>query len=190
MFNARPALDVSEICSAQIDDEQQQLSSRNELSFFISTESVSAQRQTNIICCRHEFEPTWCSQPTPPPQTSQQHRAPILHVSSQLTAVRFLRGAEVRAGKYEMRVNNRRGNAEGGTHKSDDDDEEEEEALLHLTLFRLGSVSLKAVLEPAEAVRELLIHGLQRGNTLRQHNQRLEEENQRRRREQQRITAE
>ncbi|XP_027137538.1 DNA repair protein XRCC4 [Larimichthys crocea] len=56
--------------------------------------------------------------------------------------------------------------------------------------FRLGSVSLKAVLEPAEAVRELLIHGLQRGNTLQQHNQRLEEENQRLRREQQRITAE
>ncbi|XP_070781069.1 DNA repair protein XRCC4-like [Enoplosus armatus] len=56
--------------------------------------------------------------------------------------------------------------------------------------FRLGSVLLNAVPEPAEAVRELLIHSLQRGNTLENHNQKLEEENQRLRREQQRITAE
>ncbi|KAL7377459.1 hypothetical protein ABVT39_028307 [Epinephelus coioides] len=56
--------------------------------------------------------------------------------------------------------------------------------------FRLGSVLLKAVPEPAEAVRELLIHSLQRGNTLEHHNQKLEDENQRLRREQQRITAE
>ncbi|XP_040914113.1 DNA repair protein XRCC4 [Toxotes jaculatrix] len=56
--------------------------------------------------------------------------------------------------------------------------------------FRLGSVSLKAVSEPAEAVRELLIHSLQRGNTLEHQNQNLEEENQRLRQEQQRITAE
>ncbi|XP_042364676.1 DNA repair protein XRCC4 [Plectropomus leopardus] len=56
--------------------------------------------------------------------------------------------------------------------------------------FQLGSVSLTAVPEPAEAVRELLIHSLQRGTTLENHNQRLQEENQRLRREQQRITAE
>ncbi|XP_018550210.1 DNA repair protein XRCC4 isoform X2 [Lates calcarifer] len=56
--------------------------------------------------------------------------------------------------------------------------------------FRLGSVSLKSVPEPTEAVRELLVHSLQRGNTLEHQNQDLEEENQRLRREQQRITAE
>ncbi|XP_026153921.1 DNA repair protein XRCC4-like isoform X2 [Mastacembelus armatus] len=56
--------------------------------------------------------------------------------------------------------------------------------------FSLGSVLLKADPEPAEAVRELLIHSLQRGNTLERHNRTLEEENQRLRAEQQRITAE
>ncbi|XP_035524485.1 DNA repair protein XRCC4 [Morone saxatilis] len=56
--------------------------------------------------------------------------------------------------------------------------------------FRLGSVLLTAVTEPAEAVRELLIHSLQRGNSLEHHNQKLEEENQRLRGEQRRITAE
>ncbi|XP_074473102.1 DNA repair protein XRCC4 [Sebastes fasciatus] len=56
--------------------------------------------------------------------------------------------------------------------------------------FRLGSVLLKAVPEPAEAVRELLIHSLQRGNTLENQNQNLEEENRRLRREHQRITTE
>uniref|UniRef100_A0A3Q4B7R1 Uncharacterized protein n=1 Tax=Mola mola TaxID=94237 RepID=A0A3Q4B7R1_MOLML len=56
--------------------------------------------------------------------------------------------------------------------------------------FRLGSVLLKAVPEPAEAVRELLIYGLQRGNAMEHHNQKLEEENQRLRAEQQRVTAE
>ncbi|XP_044188952.1 DNA repair protein XRCC4 isoform X1 [Thunnus albacares] len=56
--------------------------------------------------------------------------------------------------------------------------------------FRLGSVSLNVVPTPAEAVRGLLIHSLERGNTLERHNQALEEENQRLRREQQRITAE
>ncbi|XP_054467875.1 DNA repair protein XRCC4 [Anoplopoma fimbria] len=56
--------------------------------------------------------------------------------------------------------------------------------------FRLGSAVLKVVPEPAEAVRELLIHNLQRGNNLEQNNQNLEEENQRLRREHQRITAE
>lgn len=56
--------------------------------------------------------------------------------------------------------------------------------------FRLGSVLLKAVPEPADAVRELLIQSLQRGSTLEQHNQKLEEENQRLRGEQQRITTE
>ncbi|XP_053195832.1 DNA repair protein XRCC4 [Scomber japonicus] len=56
--------------------------------------------------------------------------------------------------------------------------------------FRLGSVSLNVVPEPAEAVRGLLTHSLERGNTLERHNQALDEENQRLRREQQRITAE
>ncbi|XP_044030323.1 DNA repair protein XRCC4 [Siniperca chuatsi] len=56
--------------------------------------------------------------------------------------------------------------------------------------FRLGSALLNVVPEPAEAVRELLIHSLQRGNTLEHHNQKLEEENQRLKGEQQRITAE
>lgn len=56
--------------------------------------------------------------------------------------------------------------------------------------FRLGSVLLNAVPEPAKAVRELLILSLQRGNKLERLNQKLEEENQRLRREQQRITAE
>ncbi|XP_076614251.1 DNA repair protein XRCC4 [Chaetodon auriga] len=55
--------------------------------------------------------------------------------------------------------------------------------------FRLGSVSLEAVAEPAEAVRQVLIHSLQTGNKLEIHNHKLEEENQRLRREQQRITA-
>lgn len=55
--------------------------------------------------------------------------------------------------------------------------------------FRLGSVRLEAVAEPAEAVRQVLIHSLQTGNKLEIHNQRLQEENQRLRREQQRITA-
>ncbi|XP_062290975.1 DNA repair protein XRCC4 [Scomber scombrus] len=56
--------------------------------------------------------------------------------------------------------------------------------------FRLGSVSLNVVPEPAEAVRGLLTHSLERGNTLERHNQALDEENQRLRQEQQRITAE
>ncbi|KAF3701732.1 DNA repair protein XRCC4 X-ray repair cross-complementing protein 4 [Channa argus] len=56
--------------------------------------------------------------------------------------------------------------------------------------FRLGSVLLKAVPQPAEAVTDLLIHSLQRGNTLEQHNQKLEEENQRLRKEHERITTE
>ncbi|XP_070706990.1 DNA repair protein XRCC4 [Pempheris klunzingeri] len=56
--------------------------------------------------------------------------------------------------------------------------------------FRLGSVVLQAVPEPTEAVRELLIHGLQRGNKLDHLNQKLEEENRKLRREQQHITAE
>lgn len=56
--------------------------------------------------------------------------------------------------------------------------------------FRLGCVQLKAESEAAEAVRDLLTHCLQRGNTLQQHNHTLEEENQRLRREQQRISAE
>lgn len=60
----------------------------------------------------------------------------------------------------------------------------------YLFQFRLGSVSLKAAPEPADAVRNLLIHSLERGNRLEHHNQKLDEENRRLRREQQRITAE
>nr|XP_020514884.2 DNA repair protein XRCC4-like [Labrus bergylta] len=56
--------------------------------------------------------------------------------------------------------------------------------------FRLGSVELKVVPEPAEAVREILIHSLQRGDDLQLNNRKLEEENERLRREQRRITAE
>lgn len=56
--------------------------------------------------------------------------------------------------------------------------------------FQLGSVVLTAVSEPAEAVREILVHSLQRGNTLQRHNHKLEEENQRLRQEQQRIASE
>ncbi|XP_056874998.1 DNA repair protein XRCC4 isoform X2 [Takifugu flavidus] len=56
--------------------------------------------------------------------------------------------------------------------------------------FRMGSVLLKAIPEPTEAVRELLVHSLQRGNALERHNSKLEEENQRLIEEHQRITAE
>ncbi|XP_030579878.1 DNA repair protein XRCC4-like [Archocentrus centrarchus] len=56
--------------------------------------------------------------------------------------------------------------------------------------FRLGSIVLKAVPDPAEAVRSLLTHSLQRGINLQHHNQRLKEENQSLRGEQQHITAE
>ncbi|XP_019740951.1 DNA repair protein XRCC4-like [Hippocampus comes] len=56
--------------------------------------------------------------------------------------------------------------------------------------FRLGSVSLKPVPEPSEAVRALLTHSLERGTSLEQHNQELQEHNQRLRQEHQRITAE
>uniref|UniRef100_A0A3Q0RIJ1 X-ray repair complementing defective repair in Chinese hamster cells 4 n=1 Tax=Amphilophus citrinellus TaxID=61819 RepID=A0A3Q0RIJ1_AMPCI len=56
--------------------------------------------------------------------------------------------------------------------------------------FRLGSIVLKAVPDPAEAVRNLLTHSLQRGINLQHHNQRLKEENQSLRGEQQHITAE
>lgn len=56
--------------------------------------------------------------------------------------------------------------------------------------FRMGSVLLKVVPEPTEAVRELLVHSLQRGNALERHNSKLEEENQRLIEEHQRITAE
>uniref|UniRef100_A0A3B3U037 DNA repair protein XRCC4-like n=1 Tax=Poecilia latipinna TaxID=48699 RepID=A0A3B3U037_9TELE len=54
--------------------------------------------------------------------------------------------------------------------------------------FKLGSVSLDAVKEPAEAVREVLIHTLQQGNELQQHNHKLKEENQRLMQEHQNIT--
>ncbi|KAM8827837.1 DNA repair protein XRCC4-like isoform 2-T3 [Spinachia spinachia] len=55
--------------------------------------------------------------------------------------------------------------------------------------FRLGSAQLMADPQPAQAVRELLIHSLQRGTTLENHNQSLQEENQSLTREQRRITA-
>lgn len=61
---------------------------------------------------------------------------------------------------------------------------------LFLSQFQLGSVTLEAVPEPADAVRQLLVHSLQRGNTLEQHNQRLEEENLKLSQEQQRIASE
>ncbi|XP_068608921.1 DNA repair protein XRCC4 [Brachionichthys hirsutus] len=56
--------------------------------------------------------------------------------------------------------------------------------------FRLGSVLLDAVPQPAEAVRDLLVHSLQRGTALENHNHRLETENQRLKEEHQRIATE
>ncbi|XP_077944710.1 DNA repair protein XRCC4-like isoform X2 [Gasterosteus aculeatus] len=56
--------------------------------------------------------------------------------------------------------------------------------------FRLGSAQLMADPRPAEAVRELLTHSLQRGTALENHNLSLQEENQRLTREQQRVAAE
>ncbi|XP_063745925.1 DNA repair protein XRCC4 isoform X3 [Eleginops maclovinus] len=55
--------------------------------------------------------------------------------------------------------------------------------------FRLGSVVLKADPDPAEALRELLTHSLQRGNTLQQENQNLQQENLGLRGEHRRISA-
>lgn len=49
---------------------------------------------------------------------------------------------------------------------------------------------LSAVPEPVEAVRQLLVHGLQKGDALDRDNRKLEEENQRLSKEHQRITAE
>ncbi|XP_054612839.1 DNA repair protein XRCC4 [Dunckerocampus dactyliophorus] len=56
--------------------------------------------------------------------------------------------------------------------------------------FRLGSVLLSPVPEPAEAVKRLLTHSLERGSALEHQNQELEEQNRRLRQEHQRITAE
>ncbi|KAK5878347.1 hypothetical protein CesoFtcFv8_023759 [Champsocephalus esox] len=56
--------------------------------------------------------------------------------------------------------------------------------------FRLGSAVLKADPDPAEALRELLTHSLQRGNQLKEENQNLKEENLKMRGEHQRISAE
>ncbi|KAK1884393.1 DNA repair protein XRCC4 [Dissostichus eleginoides] len=58
------------------------------------------------------------------------------------------------------------------------------------TTFRLGSAVLKADPDPAEALRELLTHSLQRGNHLKEENQNLKEENLKMRGEHQRISAE
>ncbi|XP_037341136.2 DNA repair protein XRCC4-like [Pungitius pungitius] len=55
--------------------------------------------------------------------------------------------------------------------------------------FRLGSARLTADPQPAEAVRRLLIHSLQRGTRLEKHNQSLQEEKQRLTQEQRRIAA-
>ncbi|KAM4719438.1 DNA repair protein XRCC4 [Anableps anableps] len=54
--------------------------------------------------------------------------------------------------------------------------------------YRLGSVLLNAIQDPAEAVRQVLIHTLQQGNTLQRHNHKLREENQSLIQEHQRIT--
>ncbi|XP_035996445.1 DNA repair protein XRCC4 isoform X2 [Fundulus heteroclitus] len=59
-----------------------------------------------------------------------------------------------------------------------------------LTEFKLGSVLLEAVKEPAEVVREVLTHTLQQGNALQRHNHKLREENQRLIQEHKRITEE
>ncbi|XP_023816167.1 DNA repair protein XRCC4-like isoform X2 [Oryzias latipes] len=56
--------------------------------------------------------------------------------------------------------------------------------------FRLGSALLEAELRPAEALRQLLLHSLQRGDSLQNQNQKLQEDNQRLKQEQQRICAE
>ncbi|XP_077353284.1 DNA repair protein XRCC4 isoform X2 [Festucalex cinctus] len=56
--------------------------------------------------------------------------------------------------------------------------------------FRLGSVSLRPVPEPTEAVRALLTHSLERGTSLEQQNHELQQHNQRLRQEHQRITHE
>lgn len=55
--------------------------------------------------------------------------------------------------------------------------------------FRLGTVSLTALSDPAEAVRDLLIYSLEKGNSLEGQNNRLEEQNQQLRKEHQRITT-
>ncbi|XP_028319464.1 LOW QUALITY PROTEIN: DNA repair protein XRCC4 [Gouania willdenowi] len=56
--------------------------------------------------------------------------------------------------------------------------------------FRLGSVVMTTVSQPADAVKELLLQNLRRGNDLRETNRKLQEENERLRREHQRISAE
>ncbi|XP_055087924.1 DNA repair protein XRCC4 isoform X2 [Periophthalmus magnuspinnatus] len=55
--------------------------------------------------------------------------------------------------------------------------------------FRLGSVALTALSDPAEAVRDLLIYSMDKRNSLERHNCKLEEQNQRLNQEHQRITA-
>ncbi|XP_020782167.1 DNA repair protein XRCC4 isoform X2 [Boleophthalmus pectinirostris] len=55
--------------------------------------------------------------------------------------------------------------------------------------FRLGSVALTALSDPAEAVRELLIYSMDKANSLERYNRKLEEQNQRLNQEHQRITA-
>lgn len=55
--------------------------------------------------------------------------------------------------------------------------------------FRLGTVALTALSDPAEAVRDLLIYSMKKGNSLERQNDKLEEQNQRLRQEHQRITT-
>uniref|UniRef100_A0A8C6TCA3 X-ray repair complementing defective repair in Chinese hamster cells 4 n=1 Tax=Neogobius melanostomus TaxID=47308 RepID=A0A8C6TCA3_9GOBI len=55
--------------------------------------------------------------------------------------------------------------------------------------FRLGSVALTALSNPAEAVRDLLIYSMAKGNSLERQNNKVEQQNQRLRNEHQRITA-
>ncbi|XP_072310294.1 DNA repair protein XRCC4 isoform X2 [Eucyclogobius newberryi] len=55
--------------------------------------------------------------------------------------------------------------------------------------FRLGSVALTALSDPAEAVRDLLTYSMNEGNAMERHNRKLDEQNQRLRREHQCITA-
>uniref|UniRef100_A0AAV2ISC8 XRCC4 n=1 Tax=Knipowitschia caucasica TaxID=637954 RepID=A0AAV2ISC8_KNICA len=55
--------------------------------------------------------------------------------------------------------------------------------------FRLGSVTLTALSDPADAVRDLLFYSMDKGNSLDQHNHKLEEQNLRLRQEHQRIVS-
>ncbi|KAK7895297.1 hypothetical protein WMY93_020622 [Mugilogobius chulae] len=55
--------------------------------------------------------------------------------------------------------------------------------------FRLGSVALTALSDPADAVRNILTYNMDKGKSLERHNRKLEEQNQRLKQEHQRIKA-